>query len=301
MKPKSSAVVPYAGLATTALTLFGIYLLNIYVDDFNIMGWYGDYIIPVGALIVGVAASSGYGIASWYTGVKITKRILWFVLFLQVVAYFAAQYIEFHNLHLTYNDGTPVSFFEYYDHVARSFAWKQHDGKPGDPLGIWGYFFRALEVIGFCGGSLIVPLALLNYPYCQDCQLYMRRKQLVSLPAAVPVKRIKKSDATGQAAFNRADEEALALGNTLLSKFRQLATDGKGTEFTTLLREWATQKKATAKLPRRIFMQLVCCRRCHNGWLEANAKAGQGNNIKTTALGNTPVTPDFVRAIRPDV
>jgi hypothetical protein len=111
------------------------------------MGWYANYVIPAGAIIVGIAASSGYGLASWFTGVKITRSLLWIVLVLQFTAYFAAQYIEFIGLHLIHPDsGQPVGFFEYYDLVARTFAWKQSDGSMGQPLGAWGYFFRGLEV-----------------------------------------------------------------------------------------------------------------------------------------------------------
>ena len=60
---RSRSPVLLCGLATTALALFGVYLLDAKTDDFHIMGWYANYILPVGAVIVGVAASSGYGIA----------------------------------------------------------------------------------------------------------------------------------------------------------------------------------------------------------------------------------------------
>ncbi len=142
---RSYLPVLLSGLTTTALTLLGIYVLDIKASDFHIMGWYANYVIPAGAIIVGIAASSGYGLASWFTGVKITRSLLWIVLVLQFTAYFAAQYIEFISLHLVHQDsGQPVGFFEYYDLVARSFAWKQSDGSMGQPLGAWGYFFRGL-------------------------------------------------------------------------------------------------------------------------------------------------------------
>jgi len=140
---RSYTPVILSGLATTALALGGIYVLDVSASDFHIMGWYADYVLPVGAVIVGVAASSGYGLASWFSGVKITKNLLWMVLGLQLAAYFAAEYVEFKNLHLIHRiDNSPVGFFEYYDAVARAFAWKQENGSSGEPLGIWGYFFR---------------------------------------------------------------------------------------------------------------------------------------------------------------
>ena len=61
---QSYQLVLFSGLATSALTLLGIYLIDASGADFHIMGLYADYIIPAGAMIAGVAASSGYGIAS---------------------------------------------------------------------------------------------------------------------------------------------------------------------------------------------------------------------------------------------
>jgi hypothetical protein len=52
-----------AGLLTTALALLGVYVLDA-KGDFNIMGWHLNYVIPGGAIIVGLVASSGYGVAS---------------------------------------------------------------------------------------------------------------------------------------------------------------------------------------------------------------------------------------------
>lgn len=156
------------------------------------ISWVGhaDYVLPIGAVIVGVAASSGYGLSSYFSGVKITRSLLWIVVGLQLAAYIAAQYIEFANLHLIHRaDNSPVGFFEYYDLVARSFAWKQDNGHAGEPLGVWGYFFRGLEVIGFVAGGMIVPAVLRKAPYCADCQRYMKTRQLVLVPASIPTKK----------------------------------------------------------------------------------------------------------------
>src|SRR3954451_13699871 len=122
-----------SGLITSVLALVGGDVLDVSANDFHIMGWYADYVLPVGAVIVGVVAASGYGLGSWFSGVKITRNLVWIVLALQVAAYFGAQYIEFKNLHLIHRaNDTPVGFFEYYDAVARSFAWQQHNGSAGE-------------------------------------------------------------------------------------------------------------------------------------------------------------------------
>jgi len=290
-------LVLISGLATTALTLLGVYLLDRYADDFHMMGWYANYVIPAGAILVGIAASSGYGLASWFSGIKITKKLLWMVLALQFVAYFAAQYIEFSNLHLVYHDtGKPVAFFKYYDFTARSFAWKQHDGSMGEPLGAWGYFFRALEVIGFAGAGLIVPAALRKAPYCPACQRYMKTRQLALLPASVKVKKVKKSDEAGKAAHEAEQQQAFDAGKQTLATLQEFATSNSTAEFRSKLEELKPGKKLAAKLPGRFSVSLVHCKRCYAGQLVSKLQLGQGQHIKISELGRTELHPEFVRS-----
>src|SRR5436190_21323339 len=101
--PTPSFGVPYlivllGGFITSALTLAGIYWLNRNSPDFHIMGWYANYVIPAGAIIVGLVAGSGYGIASWLTGVRISRGLLWTVVLLQTAAYVGAEYVEYRDV-----------------------------------------------------------------------------------------------------------------------------------------------------------------------------------------------------------
>src|SRR5687767_7603129 len=98
-KPARVSRTPYlfvlqCGILTSVLALAGVYWLNKKATDFHIMGWYANYIIPAGALIVGLVAGSGYGIASWVTGVRIRRKLLWTVVLLQTGAYLGAEYVE---------------------------------------------------------------------------------------------------------------------------------------------------------------------------------------------------------------
>src|SRR5262245_58386599 len=180
-------LVLQCGITTSVLALAGVYWLNKNATDFHIMGWYANYVIPVGALIVGLVAGSGYGIASWVTGVRISRRLLWTVVLLQSVAYIGAEYVEYRDvikeieqrgMGLVQRQDLP-SFLEYYDLKARSFAWKKQQGNGvGDPLGGWGYFFVLLGAAGFIGGGLIAPAVLFAVPYCDRCQRYMTRRVL---------------------------------------------------------------------------------------------------------------------------
>jgi len=253
--------------------------------------------LPAGAILVGMVASSGYGLASWFTGIKITRKLLWTVLALQTIAYFAAQYIEFKQLHLVHREGHEVGFLEYFDLVARSFAWKQDDGSPGQPLGMWGYLFRGLEITGFAAGGLIVPAVLRKTPYCEPCQRYMRAKQLCLIPASLPLKKFKKRDTEGKASHDAEQNQAFERGKGLLESLRQAAVANKSPEFQTALTELGARQKETGKLPLRISVSLVRCLGCHSGRLGATLLAGQGNKTQRTDLGVTVLEQDFVRAI----
>jgi hypothetical protein len=54
-------IVLAAGGFTTLAALAGVFALGRHGT--NIMGWYANYVIPAGALLVGMACASGYAIA----------------------------------------------------------------------------------------------------------------------------------------------------------------------------------------------------------------------------------------------
>ena len=285
------------GIATSVLTLFGVHWLNS-SGDFHIMGWYADYVLPVGAIIVGVAASSGYGLASWFSGIRITKRLLWVVLAMQAVVYFAAEYIEFRHLHLSHKDGTPVGFFEYYDFVARSFAWKkEHGDGAGEPLGAWGYFFRGREVLGFAVGGLFVPAILMKAPYCAGCQRYMKTRLLGTVAASVPLKKLKKNDSEGSDAHRAEQEEAFARGKRITEIARGLAAEGRTGEFKQTLAEVKAVQKKVLRLPARFQLHLISCRKCQSGWLRLNLVQGQGRHVSSAEVARQDLQPDFVQGL----
>jgi len=295
---QSFSLVLICGLITTTLALTGVYLLDTSGADFHIMGWYANYVLPVGAIIVGVVAASGYGLASWFSGIKITRSLLWIVLALQLFAYFGAQYIEFHNRHLVHRrDGSSVGFTEYFDRSARMMAWKQKDGEIGQPLGAWGYAVRVLEVLGFVGGGLIVPLILRKSPYCEACQRYMRTRQLGFVPASVPPKKVKKSDIAGTAAYQTEQEQAFDNGKQTVESLKQLAVGDKTGDFQKLIAELGLSKKQTMKLPGRFSLEAVHCRRCFGGSLVAKLLLGQGNQMKQSEFTRAELHPEFVRSI----
>ena len=55
------------GLGTSVGTLAIVWILGMFTE-FRPMGWYANYVIPIGAILVGLVSGCGFGIGSWVTG-----------------------------------------------------------------------------------------------------------------------------------------------------------------------------------------------------------------------------------------
>jgi hypothetical protein len=299
---KTMAVV-LAGVITSALALLGVWWLDANTKDWHIMGWYGDYVIPAGALIVGFASGSGYGIASYLTGLRIRRGLLWSVLALQLGAYVAAQYLEFSALMRAHpmveEDGAPLSFPRYYHLTAINFAWDDH-GRTGAPLGMWGYVFVGLGVLGFVAGGVLAPAVLIKAPYCDRCRLYMKRRRLALVPASAKARRIAKKDAAGLAAHTEENERAVATAQAVLERVAAHAAQGDARAIQSELAPYpprGAEARRANKLLRRLQVGLVHCRNCGDGYLQPTFLSGQGHGIRAEHLARTDVTPDVAHVL----
>ena len=285
------------GFATSGAALFSVYWLRAHANT-NVMGWYASYIIPVGSLLVGIVAASGYGLASWLTGVKMRSRMLITVSLFQIIAYAIAHYVDFASQGvLMYPDGTQVTFFDFYHYETISFAWIDKSGKMGSPVGLWGYGLRALEIVGFTGGGAIVPAILMSVPYCDDCHIYMKTRELAQYASSIPIVKIKKNDAAGQEAHDKAQEEAHAKGLAHVQSLNQFVTDNNAAAFKTYIEAVKPEQKAIKKLPRRVQINLISCKCCAKGHIIAALLTVNGDQVIPLELSKTELPPEFVRQI----
>ena len=259
-----------AGLATSAGALAAVFALARHGT--NLMGMYADYVLPWGALLVGVVASSGYGIAAWRIGCKLGKGQVWLVVGLLAASYLGAQYVEYrHEL-----PGGGLGFWAWFDAVTRAFAWdKSFDGTAGSALGGLGYGLRALEIAGFVGGGVVVPLALRRKPYCHACRSFRRTRRLALIP--------------GGHAGDDAAREALS---------SVLAAAGRGD------RAGFERKVARSSVDRRrlgaasrIALDVVRCPRCGGGSLTAQHLIGSGQHLRVTPLATQALEPPTAHAL----
>jgi hypothetical protein len=284
---RTAPLVLVAGLASTALALGGVWAVSRFGGE-NVMGWYADYVLPAGAVLVGLVASSGFGAASWKTGTKVTGPLLLGVAAILVGGYWAAQYIEFRMLFPTgavKADGSAAGFFDFYDAVTRSFAWVDH-GKPGTALGAWGYALRLGDVVGFSGGGLALPIVMRKMPYCQACGLYMRSPVVAVLPAGIEPRNVSKKKVEELAARQAAANAAYARAQAGLARLFEAGSRGDADAFAAAAAEECprSQKRATGKLTARIQVKIVHCPRCAAGELKASHMTGRGKQLKLTPL-----------------
>ena len=286
-----------AGVVTAIGSLALLFILGIIFPNFSLMGFYLEGIIPAGALLMGIVAGSGYGIASWLTGSKIGRGLLVAVIVLQVAVYFLSQYVEYALLYALVPDQIPESFWQYFDQMTRAFCWVE-DGQQGAPFGAWGYGMRALEIGGFALGGIVAPAILFALPYCDKCQVYMRSKELGLLPAGVTPKRIKKKDVEAQQAYEQELREALEGGKQLVNQMIEMVNASNADAFKSVLNEHAARKKEIGLLTSRITIKLNYCRRCGSGTVIFQLATGQGQNISLSEIGKCEADAAFVRGLQ---
>jgi hypothetical protein len=85
--------VYFAGLASTILALLAVYLIQLYTDG-DVMGIH-MFLVPVGAIGVGIVAGLGYCFGSYISGRRLGGGFLLILIAIQTVAYFLAAYLAF--------------------------------------------------------------------------------------------------------------------------------------------------------------------------------------------------------------
>ncbi|MBA4019228.1 MAG: hypothetical protein C0483_18840 [Pirellula sp.] len=185
-------LVTVCGVGTAVVVLFVVNWLNHH--DINAMGFYLNAVIPFGALLVGVAAGSGYALASRVLQVRLSSRYVWSMVLTGLITYWAALYVTYQ--HAIEQAGVAEAAYPFTQYVKDSceqmaFAPK-HDGDKPKPLGGWGYPLKALEMLGFVAGGMLPALFVSGLPYCRKCQQFLKPYRSAYLHAARRWPEVKK-------------------------------------------------------------------------------------------------------------
>lgn len=281
-----TTIVMVAGGATSLVALGAVYALV--HAEVNVMGWYVNGIIPAGAILVGLLAASGYAVAAWWVGLRMTKPLIWSVVGQLTLAYLVAQYEEYLY---AIPDGR-IGFFEYYDLWTRSFAFSDSSGKRGEALGVLGYGLRLLEVVGFVAGGAWGPIILRAKPYCDACRAYKKERTHFRLVAGVPFKMLGRFDKDEHAKQQQAALDGLPSVFTAAASGDRRQLD----QAVAALPDAGTARKAM-KLSGHVVVETVRCPRCAAGTLRAALIQGQGKNTTRTPLAEQEVDPRTMRSL----
>jgi hypothetical protein len=185
-------VVYLSGLGTSILALWVVELLN--RNQINVMGFYVNGILPIGALIIGVGSGIGYAVASRVLQIKLFGVFIATMVVTALVDYMAAQYVTYSNLleqHRLMAEQYP--FTQYLRDICEKMSFRSRGGdRPGSELGIFGYLFKLLEMAGYVLGATLPSLFVSGLPYCKACQKYLKKHRTAYFSSPTPWSEVKK-------------------------------------------------------------------------------------------------------------
>ncbi|QDT62838.1 hypothetical protein [Calycomorphotria hydatis] len=274
----TSSIIVASGLATTAVSLVLGYFLE------HQLGWgiFNLYpmMIPLGSVLLGFCAGSGYGIATLITHGKITKPLLTVICVLLVISYVLGEYIEYSGVvaQLPPELQGELSFFNYYDAVTREFAIERRGNPVGGKFGVFGYAIRVLEVLVFTLSGAAIPLYFYSRAYCDRCRAYMSTtKPFAILPAA----------------GHSAEQE----DKNHLTWIRDSVESNSPAKLVTLLSTHADNSSMNEAADHRTHLILHQCETCGDAELDINNVTGHEKKLKSTRLERFHLPSGFVKEV----
>ncbi len=172
----SDLTISAFGLATSLLVVSFCAVIQVFWEV-PIYAYFAWGIVPIGAIALGLLGAAGYYVGAVLTHAKPTNMLLLNTAVIGVGTYLTLQYFAYF---FTTVDGTPIaavmSFWEFLDIRIRSTTL----GLATSPfhtasLGVAGYAFALLQVLGFAAGGAVVYWQLLYKPFCGKCERYFRK------------------------------------------------------------------------------------------------------------------------------
>ncbi len=278
----STGAVFAAGLVTSIATIALVWFLGSSAE-FNVMGFYLWFIFPIGAIIAGLLAGSGYGLAARLLGVRVVLWALIAIGVLQFLIYMGAKYAEYSFVFSQLKENPEfmlaaatnpeakafleMGFFSYFDLNTQSFAFDEGS----DGMGLWGYAFRLLEIGGFVGGGIGTLLMSKGAAYCESCEQYMKTKPVATIPASLHPNKVKKKDIEGQEVEAARQEQAWNDGHTLAATLLEAIDNQSPEAITHSLQEIAAYNMENKKAGQvNIKFDKTACTGCGDGFVVAD-------------------------------
>lgn len=165
-----------AGLVTFLGTVLALAVVE-KITSMNLFSFKFWVIVPVGAILTGFAAASGYYLASVWLHVRPTLLLLVQMIVVAAFAQIAIYYAEYAMLVL--DDGTRIAaampFLSYLDFILTHQHMRVGRAMVDTgEMGSFGYLMYAVEFVGFIVGGVAVYGHLSQAAACPHCDVYYR-------------------------------------------------------------------------------------------------------------------------------
>lgn len=168
--------VAACGFVTSVLTALAVVVVSKMTgfDFFTFNIWIA---VPVGSVLTGFAAASGYYFGSLYFHKRAGLSLLLQMVVIAGLTQLLIYYMQYNTLVL--NDGRRVSDFipfgQYIDISLTSAHYRVGRAMTDTgEVGSFGYWLAAFQFVGFLVGGLAVYGYLWSKPVCQTCNQYLR-------------------------------------------------------------------------------------------------------------------------------
>lgn len=174
---KASAVT-VCGIVTSVLTAVLVTLVH-HWTGFNLFTLSFWVIVPVGALITGFLAASGYHLAAVRFHYKPSGMMLLGILGVAGATHVLIYYLEFATMVL--DDGTRLRDalpFTSYLEIALTkakYSLARRATRGGVEVGAFGYVVAGIHFLGFVFGGFCVWANLAAKDMCEKCQMYLKK------------------------------------------------------------------------------------------------------------------------------
>ena len=139
------------------------------------------FVIPIGAICVGMMAATGFMIAARVLNVRPARSTLAVIIVSSMTMFVAIQWLDYTWMTV---DGqaisSAISFQDFLSftisHTSMQVGVRGHFSDTGIQLGGGGYLFVAVQIVGFLIGGVSIYLILTGMTYCERCSKYFSAK-----------------------------------------------------------------------------------------------------------------------------
>jgi len=187
-----AVVVAAVSFAVTLAILWGLER-SLDFDLFTLM-WWG--VVPVGALIVGLFAASGYYLGAVKLHVKPSTFTAVLVVGLAALVQVGWYYLHYLATHTDGGQaiGTLVGFPRFVGwmltHARYGLGIHGRVVGEGFEVGAWGYVIAIVQLLALAAGGWVVYFILAMKPYCDPCARYASSTAKLHVPFAGDMKVI---------------------------------------------------------------------------------------------------------------